>query len=414
MSQKPRSWKAGASVARRDFLAGSVGAAVALAAGRLRAEAPAVVGRAVKKIRIGIVGNGGRGSWIAKLFQQHGGYEIVSTGDYFPEVVQQCGEALGVPANRRFSGLNAYKRVIESGIDAVILKVPPCFFPEQAAAAVQAGLHVYMAKPVANDVPGCLTIERLGREAAAKNRVFFVDYQMPTDPQNQIVADAMKSGKLGQLARISTFGIGGGRPDPVKGPTIADRLRNLVWDNDMEIGGGFIVSYDVHAIDAAVWVLGRRPTSAVGFCRTFRPEPHGDSPDVFSVIYRYDDGLIHEHFSQALPNRVPGELSVKLYGYNAHAVINYWGNSWYEVRGEKRVEAEVANLYDNGALRNIAAFHELVTQGQCDSAIVARAVDGCLTCILGREAALRGEEVTMQQILEEKRSLAPNLTGLTA
>ncbi len=413
MSHESKRWNRIGGVARRDFLAASLGAAAVTATGRLRAEAPAVIGRAVKKIRVGIVGNGGRGSWIAKLFQQHGGYEIVATGDYFPEVVQQCGENLGVPPNRRFSGLNAYKRVIESGIDAVILKVPPCFFPQHATAAVKAGLHVYMAKPVANDVPGCLTISQLGAEAAAKSRVFFVDYQMPTDPQNQIVAEAVRTGKLGSLARISTVGINGGRADPPKGPTIADRLRNLVWDNDMEIGGGYIVSYDIHAIDAAVWVLGRRPSAAVGFSRTIRPDPHGSSPDVFSVIFRYDDGLIHEHFSQALPNRVEGELSVKLYGYNAHAVINYWGNSWYEVRGEKRVEGEVKNLYENGALRNIAEFHELVSQGRCDNPTVARAVDGCLTCILGREAALRGKEVTMQQVLDEKRSLAPDLTGLT-
>jgi predicted dehydrogenase len=359
------------------------------------------------------VGNGGRGSWIARLFQQHGGFEIWALADYFPEVVDRCGEALGVPKNRRFSGLSGYRRVIESGVEAVVLQTPPYFFPIHARAAIEAGRHVYMAKPVAIDVPGCMTIARLGQEATQKRLVFHVDFQMPTDPVNQKVAEAVRSGLLGPLARLKTVGVSGGHADPPKEKTIASRLRGLIWDNDICLGGGFIVSFDIHAIDAALWVLGRRPVAAVGRSRLVRPEPHGgDSPDVSSVIFEYEDGLFHDHFSQHLPNRTPGELSASFYTYNAHAVINYWEKSWYEIRGQKRLEENIVNAYEAGAKRNIDTFYRCIMEGNVGNPTVARGVDACLTCILGREASARGERLTMEALLAENRAIQPDLTGL--
>lgn len=405
---------------RRGFLEGVAAAACSCSSWLSGAEptpkstpAPAPIPAGGRKIKLGLVGQGGRGRWIARLFQKHGGYQIVALADYFPEVADQAGEEFGVEKKYRFSGLRGYERVIASGVEAIVLKTPPCFFPEHAKAAVEAGVHVYMAKPVAVDVPGCLAIQQAGQEATRKKRVFLVDYQMPTDPVNQKMAEEIRSGPFGPLARVTTVGISGGHNDPPKTKTIASRLRGLIWDNDVPLGGGFIVSFDVHAIDTAVWVLGRSPTAAVGSCRIARPQPRGgDSPDVFSVIFEYEDGLVHDHFSQHLPNRTPGEISLKAFSYNAHAVLNYWGNSWYEIRGQKRVEAAVENLYQAGAERNIAAFYKAICEGPYDNPTVPRAVSGCLACILGREACLRSRRVTMEEILAEKQKLPLDLTGL--
>lgn len=97
--------------------------------------------------------------------------------DYFPEVADQQGEVLGVPKSRRFSGLGGYQKMIASGIEALVVEGVPFFYPQQAQAAVAAGLHVYMAKPVAVDVPGALSISESAKRATAKQRVFLVDYQ---------------------------------------------------------------------------------------------------------------------------------------------------------------------------------------------------------------------------------------------
>lgn len=416
MSQHTTSHKLASEPSRRQFLGGALGAMAT--APLLGAASLAVAQEATpatqRKIKLGLVGCGGRGSWIANFFKEHGGYDIHAVADYFQPVADRCGDALGVDKGRRFSGLSGYKRVIESGAEAVALIVPPCFLPEQSAAAAEAGLHVYMAKPVAVDVHGCLQVEAAGKQATTKQRVFFVDYQIPTDPVNIQVADRIRKGELGKIVKVSTTGVAGGRSDPPKTANIESRLQGLIWDNDIAIGGSFGVSFDIHAIDAAIWILGQRPVAAMGSSRICRDDPHGDSHDVCSVVYEYADGLIHEHSGQALPNGADGELSCKVYSQSGHAVVNYWRKAHFHIRGQEPFAAEVVDLYPAGAKRNIASFHDDVLAGRFENPTVRRAVDGCLTCILGREAAFRHGRLTMDELLQENRRVEVDLTGLRA
>lgn len=399
---------------RRGFLKTAAGAAAT--AGLLIVKPDAVRGlEANSKVEIGIVGHGGRGGWIAKLFQKHGGYKFTAIADYFPQVAEAGGKALGVEKARRFSGLSGYRKLIESKVQAVLLETPPYFFPEHAAAAAAAGCHVYMAKPVAVDAPGALAIEAAGRRAADKKRCFLVDYQMPTDPVNIEVAKRVREGGVGPLAQVVTTGICGGFGDPPKTATIESRLRHLVWVNDVALGGDYIVNYDIHAIDAAVWVIGKRPVAAMGASRICRANPNGDGRDVCSVVYDYADGLVHNHFGQGLRNNTDSELSVRLYGPSANALLNYYGGKAFVRGGPKHYPGgPVVNLYEAGAVRNIAAFHQNVTQGRFENETVRRAVDGVLTCILGREAAARRTRLTMNELLKENKRLEVDLAGLKA
>lgn len=111
--------------------------------------------------------------------------DVGSGGRYFQEVADACGDGLGVDTSRRFSGLEGYRRLIESGVEAIALETPPYFFPEHARAAVDAGLHVYMAKPVAVDVWGCLEIEAAARKAAARQRCSWSITRSPRPPEHR-------------------------------------------------------------------------------------------------------------------------------------------------------------------------------------------------------------------------------------
>ena len=176
-----------------------------------------------------MVGCGGRGHWLVPLFMKHGGYELHALADYFPEVAEAAGAKFGVAKTRRFSGLSGYKKLIDSGVEAVLIEDVPYFYPEQAKASVEAGLHVYMAKPIAVDVPGCLIIEAAAKQATQKQRCFLVDYQLPHDPACIEVATRVREGGPGKLAHIASFGIAWQAwPDPALGKNITeDRALEL-------------------------------------------------------------------------------------------------------------------------------------------------------------------------------------------
>jgi Predicted dehydrogenases and related proteins len=405
----PRSF----ALSRRRFVGGAL---LAAAASSLRwtpnlsaASAPKSFSR---KIKLGVIGNGGRGAWIAQLFKEHGGYEMWAVADYFPEVADKCGADLGVDPSRRFSTLSGYKRLIESGVEAVAVETPPYFIPEHVTAAVDAGLHVYMAKPVAADVPGTLQVEAAGHRATQAKKCFLVDYQMPTDPINLEIASRIKNGALGKIARVVTTGQTGLQQDPPKTETIESRLQNLIWVNDVALSCDYLGNFDIHAIDAALWVLGQRPVVASGASSIMRPHPHGDARDVVALVYEYADGLIHHHAGQALDNNSPLELSAAIYGTEAHAVLHYWGRSYLRGGRQHYPGGPIDNLYEAGARRNIARFHDEVTTGNLTNDTCRRAVDGALTCILGYEAAARRERLTMDQLLRENKRLEVDLRGL--
>jgi len=409
----------GENLSRRHFL-GNVAATAASAsllsttegmAAQQPAAAPKPTGR---KIKLGWLGGGGRGAWLAGLFKQHGGYEIHALADYFPDLVNQAGDALGVERSRRFTGLSGCKKVLECGVEALGILDVPCFYPEQAQAAVAAGCHVYMAKPVAVDVPGCLAIEAAGKLATQKKLCFLVDYQMPTDPINIEIAKRIWDGALGEVMAVTTLGVGGGsglRGDPPKGRIIEGRLRGGVWCNDIPLGGDPIVNYDIHCIDAAVWAIRCRAISAVGYSRVCRPKPQSDCVDLAFVTYECPGGLLWSHQNIALADH-GRSLVVNLHGPLASAQISYWGKSFLRGGPKHFGGGEVESLYDRGAMRNIAEFYRIVTEGHHDNPTVRRAVDGTLTAILGREAAGRRTRLTMDELLRENKKLEIDLTGL--
>ena len=403
--------KPGVSMDRRRFVGGALAAAAA--APFLGISVRVADQEAKRKVRLGVVGNGGRGGWIAKLFQKHGGYEMHAVADYFQAVADKCGDALGVDKARRFPGLSGYRKLIDSGVEAIALENIPCFFPEQAAAAVAAGLHVYMAKPVAVDVPGTLAIGELGRQSTKKNRVFLVDYQMPTDPAHIEILKRIREGGLGKMAQVHTIGFTNAFPDPPVQATIENRMQGLMWVNDTALGCDYVGNYDIHAIDTAVWVIGQRPLAAMGASRVCRADPHGDARDVCSVVFEYADGLVHNHLGQALANNNDGILDCRVHGTKANAALSYWGKAFIR-GGDKHYVGKVENLYEAGAVRNIAAFHQNITEGKFENETALRSVDSTLAVILAREAGLRHGRLTMEELIKENKKLAVDLTGLKA
>jgi len=366
-----------------------------------------------RKIKIGIVGLGHRGNLIGNFCKAHGGYEVTAVADYFEDVVNEQGQHFGVPPDKRFSGLSGYNRVLDSGVEALFIEDVPYFYPEQAAAAVEVGCHVYIAKPIAVDVPGVQAIEAAAKKATAKKLCFLVDFQLPTDNANREIARRIDEGGLGQLAHIYSGGKGGPWSDPKAEATIENLLRKG-WYSRVNLGGDDMLSYDIHIVDGVTWVMKKNPVSACGVSRVLRKR-NGDSTDCGGVVFQYEDAVVWTHITQALKNNSwIYDLGADFMGVSATAHIAYWGK--VHVRGgPKHYSGAVSeSIYNDGAKANVAEFYRCITQGDFSNTTAKRAVDSTITSILGREAMARKRFLTRDELIRENKKLEVDLKGLRA
>lgn len=400
---------------RREFLKQSMimaaAAPLAGAATAWAADQPAAAGKPERKIKLGLIGCGGRGPWLCELFRKHGGYEIHAVADYFADLADKAGDRFGVDRSRRYCGLSGYKRLLASGVEAVVVVNVPRFHAEHGRAAIEAGCHVYAAKPVAIDVPRALVVQAAGKLATQKKLCYLVDYQMPTDPINIEVVKRVHAGGLGRLAHIDSIGFSPPWAEPVV-HSVEDRLRQGRWLSTIALSGDVITENTIHSIDAVLWLVGRRPVSAIGRSRVCRPNPRDDYREIYLVTYEFDDGLLWTHRCQSLRNQLEWALSLNAYGDKATALVSYRGKSYLRGGPKHFGGGNVESLYDQGAIRNIATFYRNIVEGHFDNPTVPQAVDDALTAVLGREAAARRTSLTMDELIRENKELPIDLSGL--
>lgn len=395
---------------RRRFLAGTGAAAVTftvLKPGLVRgAEASA-------KLDLGLIGCGGRGQWIANLFAQHGGYRIAAVADYFQDRVDEAGQKFQVDAARRFTGLSGYKRLLEQKLDAVAIISPPYFHPEQAGAAVEAGKHVYLAKPIAVDVPGCHSIADSGKKATERKQCFLVDFQTRAHPSYQEAVRRVQTGMIGRVVSVetnyqtSTMFAGMGEA-LAKDPQNRE-LRLRYWAIDRVLSGDVITEQNIHALDVATWFLDAAPLKAHG--TGGRARPFGDCWDHFAVVFYFPNDVVAS-FSSKQVGRDYDDILCRVYGMDGTADTHYFGDVWVRSKDDIFNGGKMTNLYTDGAVNNIATFHKCVTQGDVSNATVAPSVRSNLTTILGRTAAYRRAEVTWEEVIGANEKLEAKLDGL--
>lgn len=394
---------------RRHFLATSA----ALASG---AALPVFAQGAGPKVKLGLIGCGGRGTWIANHFAKHGGYQIAGAADYFAERAREVGATHGLKDDQIFTGLQGYERMIaKGGLDAVAIISPPYFRPAQTKTAVDAGLHCYLAKPVAVDVPGCQDIKACGEKARAAKKVFLIDFQSRANP---FFVEAMKrvhDGALGEICFGQAFyhtGRLGVKGDPA-GPE--GRLRNWVFDK--ALSGDIITEQNIHTIDMMSWAMKDAPplraTGAGG--RKGRTDV-GDCRDHFALVFEYP-GNVGITFSSrqfhgygdrdAIVMNLTGSKGVLLSEYGGNVMIRGPQESYY--RG-----GHTGPIYEEAVVSNIATFHASIAAGKTDNPTLEPSVLSNLVTILGRTAADCGRTVTWDEMLKSTERLDGKLDGLKA
>ena len=397
-------------ITRRHFLAETGAAAIGLA---LVEPGLARAADANSKINVGLIGCGGRGQWLIDLFGKHGGYNVVAAADYFQDRVDKVGEKFKIDPKHRYTGLAGYRRLLEQEMDAVVIQTPPYFHPEQAAAAVEAGKHVYLAKPLAVDVPGCQSIGDSGKKATQKNLAFLVDFQTRAHPAYQEVVQRVHKGDIGPIVSIETnyqtSTMFASLDAQIRARPDDRELRLRAWALDRALSGDVITEQNIHALDVMSWFMDAEPIKAYGAGGRAR-DFVGNCWDHFAVIFYYPNDVLVSFCSKQV-GFAYDDIMCRVYGMTGTVDTHYDGKVTFRSK-EDAFNGETPGLYGDGAIRNIATFHKQLVSRDYSNPTVAPSVRSNLVSILGRTAAYQNKEVTWNEVIRANEKLEADLRGL--
>jgi len=388
---------------RRKFLA----RAGAIAAGFTIVAPRSIRGsQANSALRLGIIGCGGRGNFVLDKFRKATNSRLLALADPFADNAQKIKDTYAEAGARVFGGLAGYKELLACDLDAVIITSPPYCHPEQAAAAVGAGKHVWMAKPVAVDTFGAKSVLETGAHAAGRVSCF-VDFQTRNSPPFREAAERVRRGDIGAIVSGQVY-YQAGRLMPHAGPkdvtNPATRLRNWVFDR--ALSGDIIVEQNVHVLDVANWYVGTHPVKAFGTGGRKGRTDVGDCWDHFLGIYWYPED-IQIDFSSGQYLKGYSDLCIRMYGTRGTVDSHYGGD--VRITGDVTWTGEKENTYQEPVLRNAKEFEAAIRAGKPLNNF-AEAATSTLTAILGRTASYEGRVVTWEEMMAKGEKLELNLT----
>ena len=390
---------------RREFMGASAGGA-----GLLLLKPETVFGtQANSMVEVGIVGCGGRGNWIGRFFPEFTGARIVALADVIRANLDRTSETFKVDAARTYHGPDAYRELANSKLDAVVIETPPYYHPKHAMAAVNAGKHVYLPKPVAVDVPGCRTILTAGQKAKGKVS-FLVDFQTRAQPVFQEAAARVHRGDIGKVAFAQVFYYAG-RPsrDRSRAGMDSEQARVMNFYFDRVLGGDIIVEQNIHVIDVANWFLDAHPIKACGTGGRVdwsgTEYNTGDAWDHFVVTYWYPND-VQVSFSSNQLTRAFSDLCVRCFGIHG-ALDSHYGGLVRITGANPWMGAEKDDTFRQGAINNVKAFIESIRTGKLLNN-AEQAVESNLTAILGRTAAYKGGLVVWDEMMKANEKWEAN------
>ena len=398
---------------RREFI--KKGSA-AIAGGTVLGTFPGKLGAYVSgsdQIKVGLIGCGNRGAGAAvQALQATKSAKLVAMGDTFRDRLDKSYNAIldnvdaaqvDVPESNKFVGFDAYKSVIELS-DAVLLVTPPPFRPIHFEAAVQADKHVFMEKPLAVDVPGYHKIMEVSKLADQKNLTVVVGLQNRYKKAYQLLIDQIRGGTIGDVTSLAVYYCVGAPVIHERKPGQTEmeyQMRN--WRYFTWLWGGQLAGQSIHPIDVMNWLMDDYPVAAKGLGgrQTFQGPNQGNTYDHHFVEFEYPNGI---------------KMHVQSLNMN-----NCWRRIGWDIRCTSGFADEKSRIYDNQ--KNIVWRHDdredpnpyqVEHDVFFDSIINGKPLNdtewgakSTLTTIMGRMAMHSGQILTMDELLQSKRSILP-------
>jgi myo-inositol 2-dehydrogenase/D-chiro-inositol 1-dehydrogenase len=402
---------------RRDFLKATTGAlGTALVAGF-----PSIISAqtTTKAIKVGLVGCGGRGTGAASQALHADDYaELVAVADIDQSHVDKCLDTLKqiskisnrvkVDKPAQFLGLDAYQKVLDSGIDVVLLATPPGFRPTMLAASVEAGKHVFCEKPVSTDAPGIRSVLATVEKAKQKNLSLVAGFCWRYNEMIQETVKQVHDGAIGRLmSYYATYYTSPVKPMPPASERPAGmsdvewQIRN--WYNFVYLCGDSIVEQAVHSADKIAWLMNDEPpVSCVGVGGRAIPAEGGNIYDHFEINYLY-------------PNNVRAFLANRqidgCYNENADYLLGTDGTCTVGRGPTPRIEGKTnwtwtGQKYDMYQREHDVLFASIRRAQPINDG--KRMATSTLLAMMGRMAAYTGEQITWDQALNSQEKLFPD------
>jgi myo-inositol 2-dehydrogenase / D-chiro-inositol 1-dehydrogenase len=345
-----------------------------------------------------------------------------SMGDVLPDRLQsslegivgemgdQAAERVQVAPDRRFLGFDSYQRVIDSGVDVVLLTTYPAFRPQHLKAAVEAGKHVFAEKPLAVDGPGVRSALESARAAREKNLSLVVGFCWRYNDGMRAMYGRVGAGALGKVTSVYTTyhtGTLQKRPRRPEWSDVEFQLRN--WWHFNWVSGDHIVEQAVHSIDRMAWAVGDRTPLRVtclgGRAARSGPE-HGNVYDHFSACYEYEGGLRAFHGCRQIDG-CPADNTDYIEGTRGSATVNGWVPT-YTIRDHTGREVwKYAGRTDRDMYQT---EHDEMWVGLRAGRPIndgERSAHSTLLAVMGRMAAYTGQTIGWEQAMNSGESLLP-------
>jgi predicted dehydrogenase len=380
---------------------------------------PAVHAAGDDTLKVGLIGCGSRGTGAAsQALMADDRVKLTAMGDAFEDRIQLSLDNLklvkeidaakiDVPAERRFVGFDAFQRVIESGVDVVLLTTPPHFRPIHLKAAIDAGKHVFAEKPCAVDAPGVLSVLESCAKAKAKGLAVVSGLCLRSHSGYREGIKRIQGGALGEIRTIIANDYRGPIWVKARRPDWTDmhwQMRN--WYYFTWLSGDFNVEQHVHNLDVCAWVMNEEyPVKATGMGgREVRKGPeYGNIYDHHSVVYEYANGARVISNTRQMPG-CKNNISVSVLAEKGTAMLNEGVNGVrIDAGGESWAYRDKAkNIYQ---VEHDEMFASIRSGNPINNGdYMAKST---LMAIMGRMATYTGKEITWDMAWNSKEDLTP-------
>lgn len=378
-------------------------------------------GHSSDTIKVGLIGCGGRGTeaGIIDCAESSKGIQLVAIGDLFQDHLDEAPGAIKKNLEKRnlpvsdiykvspettFVGFNAYQKVIDSGVDMVILTTPPNFRPQHLRYAVEAGKHVFIEKPVAVDPVGIRSILESTKIARDKGLTLVAGTQMRRLISNREVIRRIHDGAIGEITGGQCFRSG----SAMRTWRSEEKVKRKEW-SEMEyqirrwlmwswLSGDFVVEMHVHNLDVMNWLINAHPVRCIGLGgRQARIGiEYGNIYDHISVEYEYPDDVRVEYMGTQIDNYAY-RSDQRVTGTKGSAILDF---SKGTIKGQQ-------SFFSDGKASNpsVIQYQEMIESIRQSKAINEgeQIAESTLTAIMGRMSAYTGQSVEWDWAINESQ-----------